>query len=316
MEIDDREPMLSAGAACAAMGRAGHHVTLEPEKCSEQGNKSTVVFARFEGHRAVIKLYNRRGGTPHTKQLREVMALRNYASTGVVPQILCDDLPGALVMERGDGDTLQSLCEKDTTDLAQIGFHLGRVHAGLLLHRGDPDFLGAIAQSYGIPSFTGLVRDLLNAAHIVAAAHPAFATPPFQDALERVEAYAATLSDAEPSALAKWDCNPGNTLIVRDQISGLIDWEQAFVGDPYAQLGILLDHPVLEWQHIRRGVESQWGRPLGPQELDRILAGGCLNVWRKIVEAWRAGSLAYFGDGSRPARRLEQMRDKVRRVGT
>ena len=117
----------------------------------------------------------------------------------------------------------------------------------------------------------GLTRDQVEAMHGV---------------IDRAEDLAATGVDRV--CLAHSDFNPKNLLVDPEtaEITGLIDWEFAFAGSPYTDLGNLLrfcDDPVLG-EAVLRVVRT------GPELGDRIVERG------RVADLWALIDLA-----SRPA---------------
>jgi hypothetical protein len=261
---------------------------------------------------AILKIYNSNGGTPHEKWLRERLALRMLAGWGV-PRLLIDSHPGWLLMECLPGTTIHEMWEHAPPDVrGELCEDLGRWYARLLHAPQDPATLDAIRGSR-----TDANPDSVPAAIIAIEAlrrsEPVVRRPVYLAALDWIERHRQSLSDG-PSLLIKRDCNHHNAIVQGGHVRGLIDWEEACVGNRWVHLGIVLDHTHwMDWPAVRAGLESvtgAWSR----EEEEIIFAGAMLCMWRKILCMF-PGPTAWFGDGTRIKNRMRAIAAAMGRGG-
>jgi aminoglycoside phosphotransferase (APT) family kinase protein len=268
-----------------------------------RGLKSgTFVLDRGDEH-AVLKVYNDRGGTPSAKCGREWLALCALAGPPLIPRPLLRGADGWLLMECLPGRTLRSGWDAlDAPARARLCQELGLAYARIAAAPQDAMVHEQVRRSRpaawpdsfdaALAEIERLLRD-----------EPRVSSPTFAAAAERVRALAA--AGALPQLMIKADCNVDNALVEDGALTGIIDWEQACIGDRWTWLGIVLDHAhFLDWPALRAGLEEVGGR-WSREDEELVLAAGFLCVWRKIIE-FDARS-AWFGDPGRQEARMRAM---------
>jgi aminoglycoside phosphotransferase (APT) family kinase protein len=251
------------------------------------GGETFAVSAA--GEDAVLKLYARRPG----RAAVDAALLRLVRGLLPVPRVLDAQVdqvggdPTYLLTERLPGINLQDfLTTADDRQRESVGVQLGE----LLVRLSGMPFL-SFGEFHGselrIESFgSGGLAQWLN--HHV----ESFGLSREQvDSLRKVIDRAEDLADSgvDRFCLVHSDFNPKNLLVDPDtaRITGLIDWEFAHAGTPYADLGNLLrfgTDPVLERAALR--VVRETGPDLGDRLVERSRVA---DLWALIDLAARSG---------------------------
>lgn len=205
----------------------GGRVVVTSELLSGGACNSNYQVSLSHGEVRVVRFYNR--GSVEAD--RYVMNL--VKDTIPVPEILhAGDgwavmplLPGAPLT--GDDDSVRATGRA----LARIG-RIRFPRPGQLLPGGD-------IKPYGFGGCEGFIRCWLEKPEVRAWLEPG--TIQCLELLIKEEASRLTEIDRE-SRLVHGDFNPGNILVADGGITGVLDWEFAHSGSPYADLGNLLRH--------------------------------------------------------------------------
>lgn len=194
-----------------------------------QGNSHRVVRACWNDAPVVFKFYS----NPSSKE-SELAALRHYASSGLVPEIIDTEPDYLLVMTETPGTTLRDLLQGDSEQnspkwperMRQIGKAIARFAQMPL----DP----------AMPAQVELwIASSLEASWRVYEAEPSYHTALFRQSLEMQEAFLPTVMEP-PFFLYNADLNPGNILIDDGNLSGFVDVEACRPGTLALQCGGVL----------------------------------------------------------------------------
>jgi aminoglycoside phosphotransferase (APT) family kinase protein len=285
---------------------------LAVERTSTRGIRSETFRIEHLAGSAILKIYNEQGGTSAAKWLRERTALRSLAGFAV-PRLLLDAHTGWLLMEYFPGTTVHEMWDNASAQVRkELSKDLGKWYARILLAPQDPATHDAIRASRAdanpdsIPAAIAAIDALRHR-------EPLVCRPVYLAALKWIEAHRQSLSDS-PQLLIKRDCNHDNAIVEGGRVRGLIDWEEACIGNRWVHLGIVLDHTYfLDWPAVRAGLESVTG-PWGREEEEIVFAGAMLCVWRKILYMF-PGPSAWFGDGTRIENRMRSIAVAIGKSG-
>jgi Ser/Thr protein kinase RdoA (MazF antagonist) len=212
--------------------------------------------------------------------------------------------PGTTIHEMWDHATARvrrKLCED-----------LGRCYGRILLAPQDPQVLDAIRRSR-TDANPDSVAAAIEAIDALRRGEPLVRRAVYLAAFEWVQRHREALS-VDPLLLIKRDCNHDNAIVDGGRVRGLIDWEEACVGNRWVHLGIVLDHThFMDWPAVRTGLESvtgAWNR----EDEEIIFAGAMLCMWRKILCMF-PGPTAWFGDGTRIENRMHAIAAAMGRGG-
>ncbi|ADB32168.1 aminoglycoside phosphotransferase [Kribbella flavida DSM 17836] len=252
------------------------------------GGETFAVSAA--GEDAVLKLYAQQPG----RAAVDAALLRLVRGLLPVPRVLdvqVDEVggdPTYLLTERLPGINLQTFLETATeAQRESVGGQLGEL---LVRLSGMPfltfgQFRGSdlAIESFGSGGLTQWVDHHLGALNL---------NEEQSDSLRTVIDRAEDLSDTgvQRICLVHSDFNAKNLLVDPEtaRITGLVDWEFAHAGSPYADLGNLLrfgTDPVLERAALR--VVRETGPELGDRLVERARAA---DLWALIDLAARAGT--------------------------
>jgi aminoglycoside phosphotransferase (APT) family kinase protein len=242
----------------------------------EGGWSGHTFLAEAAGERSVVRVYPPGSRGPAAAEI-DAAVLRLVRGLVPVPEVLEvrpsvpeADRPGLLVTSylpgvRGD-ELLPTL---GADGLARVGATLGGLLADLggmpMLRSGpfvDPDLSIGDFGIDGLPEY--VETRLPEVGHL---------TPDEIDGLREVAVDAQTLLDSVPRVcLVHSDFNPKNLLLDPDTltVTGVLDWEFAHAGHPFADLGNLLrfdrdpafDDAVLGAYERRRGTALEQAREL------------------------------------------------------
>jgi aminoglycoside phosphotransferase (APT) family kinase protein len=250
----------------------------------------------------------------------EIRVLGELAAAGVepVPAVLASDLTRRIVdrdclfMAWLDGALLSKVGPSLSLDervglrrqVGRIAGAANAITAPVFGYPGQPSLRGARWTA----TFALMVEALLDDARRFGAALPLDLGE-----LRAAFACAQPLTDrVETARLTHFDLWDGNVLVRQGpsgwEVSGVIDWERAFYGDPLADVvSMTLFHNPPERAAVLEGLAEGWGRPAGlGEDEERLLHLYKAYLWLiMIVEATPRG----FGGsillpGSRAAQRL------------
>lgn len=210
----------------------------------EGGWSGQTFLAEAAGERSVVRVYAR--PSPRGPAAHEVDAALLHLVRGLVPvadvlevRQAAGDLPPLLVTSFLPGERADLVLPRlDDAGLATLGRNLGALLARLaampMLRAGM-----FVDSDLRIDPFVDADTDLTA----WVAAHDLGLEPGEQAGLDEVaEGAQADLDGVRRVSLVHSDLNPKNLLVDPDtlEVTGLVDWEYAHAGTPYADLGNLL----------------------------------------------------------------------------
>lgn len=258
------------------------------------GWSGETFLAESAGDRSVVRIYARpshRGDAAHEVDAALLRLVRGLVPVPEVLEVRRADpaagLPALLVTSLLPGVRADELLPTlDPEQRASVGTRLGGLLAdlaGMPMLRSGPFVdgeltIGSFGDLDGLPSYVEQQRDRLGLAE------------PELDGLRAVAIEAQALLDTvQRVCLVHSDLNPKNLLLDPGtlEVTGLVDWEYAHAGHPYADLGNLLRfdrdevfaEAVLAAYTSRRG-----GDPAGALALGRAA-----DLWALVDLAARAG---------------------------
>lgn len=211
----------------------------------EGGWSGQTFLAQAGGERSVVRVYAR--PSPRGEAAHEVDAALLQLVRGLVP------VPEVLEVRRAAGDGMPALL---------VTSFLPGERADLLLPRLDDDGLAVLGRNLGALLARLAAMPMLRAGLFVdgdlrvepfdaadedltawVAIHDLGLEPGEQAGLDEVAEHAqADLDGVRRVSLVHSDLNPKNLLVDPEtlEVTGLVDWEFAHAGSPYADLGNLL----------------------------------------------------------------------------
>jgi len=211
----------------------------------EGGRSGQTFLARAGAERTVVRVYARPG--PRGDAAHEVDAALLRLVRGLVP------VPDVLEVRRAAGDGMPALL---------VTSFLPGERADLLLARLDGDALASLGRSLGAVLARLAAMPMLRAGIFVdgdlridpfdaadedlttwVAAQDLGLEPGERAGLDEVAEHAqADLDEVRRVSLVHGDLAPTNLLVDPEtlEVTGLVDWELAHAGSPYADLGALL----------------------------------------------------------------------------
>ena len=215
----------------------------------EGGHSGETFLAEAAGEQTVVRIYGRRstGRGPLAPEI-DAAVLRLVRGLLPVPRVLevrradpAAGTPGLLVTSRLHGQRLDALLPRlDGRALVRLGAALGTL-LGRLGHIAlpRPGLFGD--RELTLAAFPDELADLPA---FVQARAPAlgWAERDLERLREVAEKAQSLLDETDRWCLVHGDLNPKNLLVDPGtlQVSGLLDWEYAHSGSPYADLGNLL----------------------------------------------------------------------------
>jgi aminoglycoside phosphotransferase (APT) family kinase protein len=232
----------------------------------EGGWSGETFIATLPGSRAVVRIFADPRHAPHAAEIQRSL-LRLVRGLVPVPQVLevrrpdpATGMPALLMTEFVEGvrgDLLLPTLVGD--ELGEVGVRLGRV-AGTLAGMPYAEAGTFTGPDLGVAPYAGGLADFVEAAL------PGLDWPgTVVDGLREVAAEADERLDAVGrSSLVHADLNPKNVLLDPEThaITAVVDWEFAYAGSPYADLGNLLrfdrrpayvDGVLSGWLEVRGG---------------------------------------------------------------
>ena len=237
----------------AGAGDVGAPPGLQPLAGGWSGETFTSDLTALGGERTVVRIYGGRSVArgPLAPEI-DAAVLELVRGLLPVPRVLevrrgdpAAGVPGLLVTEHLPGVCLELLLEDLTTERQRVvGERLGEVAARLgHMVQAAP---GLLEDRTLVPvPFPGHLADLESwlAAHEerLAVALGAPATTRLAGVVARAQ---DLLDDVRRTCLVHGDLGPANVLVDPDtlEVTGVLDWEFAHAGSPYADLGHLLRH--------------------------------------------------------------------------
>jgi hypothetical protein len=267
------------------------HYTLDADQSGSLSNTNYVIFARQGEERVVFKYFCR-----DERKEREVFALRHFAATGVVPQLLAEYEQRLIVLSWIPGGWLPepAATPLDATARAQAGYTLGQATAKLV--QVPPSAATAHAfesRFYQGQILTDYIQGILQASWAIHRRVACYGDPIFADSLTTIEANLPTLL-GQPRLLYHQDAL--NVHFADNRCTGFFDLEMCRVGTVAMQIGslwrIIATYGL--WDAFVQGFADGTGSRLGAQELAASRAFAHFMLWRSISEYgdWHGEALA------------------------
>ena len=255
--------------------------TLDADQSGSIGNTNYVIFGH-SGERAVVFKYFCRD----ERKEREVFALRHFATTGIVPELLEDYDQRLIVMSRIPGSWLPDLAEKTlaVSERAQAGRTLGQATAKLT----SVPLAGAVAQDFESRFYEGqglidYLQGILQASWAIHQKVACYGDEIFAQSLARIEANLPYIL-AQPRLLYHQDAM--NVHFADNRFTGFFDLEMCKVGTEAIQIGslwwLIVTYGV--WDAFAEGFAESAGRGLGSQDFAAAQAFAHFLVWRYISD--------------------------------
>ena len=275
---------------------------LDAVQPAARGQANCVAFGRRGEERVVFKSF-----CEAARKEREAFALRHWAATGLVPELL-DETDELVVMSFVEGELIEDLIGRVDSDRA--GRALGGAVAGLT----KVPFEEAVARFEALPfsgdSLAGYFDRILEPARQVCTRAAAYGDAGFVRSLDFIEAQRGFVL-AQPRLLYNQDIR--NALFVGERLGGFIDFELSWAGTEAMQLGslgVLLrlaagrggDAAAL-WRAMTQGYGEGRGKALDAEETAACRAVALFLVWRDITEygRWRGEESVLAPDKNRMA---------------
>jgi len=221
----------------------------------------------FMGSAYIVKLYTQRKGDGTKKEDRLCHALRYLVPT---PEVIAlgktQEGTPYLVSRRMHGTTLQLIWNGlSEAEKRQYSAALGTTLA--LIHNSPTAEIEDVVPRPEQPlqqSVRKRVRDLLDTA-----VRQKLLSLETADGLRAYcNARTESVSEAE-AVLLHGGFRPGNLIVAEGRVTGVIDWEDAHLGDPAEELALVLHRTVPEAFHESFLASYQASRPL-PPSLDSL----------------------------------------------
>lgn len=245
-----------------------------------QGATNWVVFARRGDPLVVFKVF-----CDVERKERECFALRHWAETGLVAQLIHDVDPRTIVMSYIPGQYLPESRELhgDATwrqACRETGKAIGTLTRVPLSAPGRGGFESRFYGELGVlEAYLGRIIELGRS---VQARDPDFQDAYWKQNLDFIESQLATIY-SRPRILYHQDV--GNLHIQDGRFMGFFDLEMCVVGCEAMQLASslgMLGGDKVGWQHFREGWEAATSVPLSHEDRCAAAAAHHLLCWREI----------------------------------
>jgi len=285
MPESPEEPPGTAEAIAAARALASRDAAFEFDHSERlpQGANNRILAGRYEDRPVVFKYFDDRINKPGAakRMERERFALRHWRRQAEIP-VLEFEGPNYLLIQRFPGRSFSEVL-RETPGHAQralldrVGAQVGDLYARLAetpLHNLEVD---PVAEC----------EALLARCEALA---PRFSEGEFT--LPYIRAQLPRLVRERP-VLYRYDNNFGNLILNHDQLVGLVDFEQCYIGTESRMLGAMLDtmpeiYPAFPnrpaWPVMRDAYEQRRGQKLDDEQMAGVLAMAMLNHWQRIHE--------------------------------
>lgn len=283
----------------------------------QQGKNNRIVYGFFSGEPAVLKYYADEFRDNSTKARRrrgkELFFLRHAAYTDVVPRVFCAAFEDLLILEEVPGTTLQALHDRKSNSLnwslrlTRLCHSLGSVHAKLATLALDEEGLRLFQHEYcDERNIEVIVEHVLSLGQRICEQAGGFG----EAELEGIAFVRSKLADAlkEPRILYKYDLNLSNIIVLSDEVTALIDFEQCYIGTESMYIGAVYDamhrlpwppspgnvecRPALDWEALSTGYHAQAPQSSALDDMDMVLAMAIYNNWVRTTGEgrWKDGS--------------------------
>ncbi len=284
---------MSGNMECDYAGRLLEH----------QGKKSTVIEVIVDGVVCVLKKYNDRGD-PALKKKKEVGFYRYYQGCAGMPELISTEPDEGIIIEKLSGSPLNILFGKRDgwtyapidgaeSDIERISFDYGGYVGGLASLEVRDEKKTFISQKFFKGRNSSQQIDIIieNAKRLLSE-HPEYDNHTLGRSIHAIESFGDMDIDVGKNVLCKLDWNPGNIIVDGTEISGLIDFEQAFWGTTEIFWGTVLDHiSLLNWPMIVAGAKT---RIREFPDKEQLRNGAFFSMWYKMVAGYKGGPLGYF----------------------
>lgn len=259
--------------------------TVDPDQAGSTSTTNYVIFGHrtepWGEQRVVFKYF-----CQDERKERELFALRHFANTGVVPQLLAESGQRLIVVSWIPGSWIPAPTDAafDANARAQAGHSLGEATAKLV----SVPLSAAAAQEferrfYDGEGLTAYLQGILQASWAIHRQVACYRDPIFADSLANIEANLPIIL-AQPRLL--YDQDALNVHFLDNRCSGFFDLEMCRVGTAAMQIGslwrIIATYNV--WDAFGQGFADVTGRELGPQDLAASRAFAHFLVWRSISD--------------------------------
>jgi len=269
-----------------ALERIGAFIAENPEYSRQgveqpgQGATNWVVYACRGNERVVFKVF-----CDAERKDRECFALRHWAETGLVAELIRDVDARTIVMSYIPGEYLPQSRELhgETTwrpACREVGKAIGTLARVPLSTADRDDFESRHYEGLGVlEAYLGRIIELGRS---VQAKDPDFQDGHWKRNLDFIESQLGTIY-SQPRILYHQDV--GNLHVQDGRFMGFFDLEMCVVGCEAMQLASslgMLGGDKVGWQHFREGWETATGAPLSHEDRCAAAAAQHLLCWREI----------------------------------
>lgn len=255
--------------------------TIDPDQAGSASITNYVTFGQWGEQPIVFKYF-----CQDERKEREVFALRHFAATGVVPQLLAESGPRLIVVSRIPGGWIPKPSDAtfDVSARAEAGRTLGQAAAKL----ATVPLPAAVAQTfesrfYDGEALTDYIHGILQASRAIQQCVACYRDPFFADSLAQIEANLPAIL-GQPRLLYHQDAM--NVHFLANRCSGFFDLEMCRLGTVPMQIGSLW--PIIAtyqvWDVFAQGFGDVTGDLLGPHDLAASRAFAHFLVWRYISD--------------------------------
>jgi|APSaa5957512622_1039677.scaffolds.fasta_scaffold15541_2 hypothetical protein len=267
----------------AAAFVAGHpEYEIDREQPEKRGLANCIVFARRGAERVVFKRF-----AEEDRKRRESFALRYWASTGLVPQLIDED-KDFVVMSFLPGILLEEIIE--SVDVGSVGQQIGPALEGLTSVSLQED----VARDFASRPYSGLsaeeyLQRFLEAARSICEISEYFRGSLFHKSIDFIDSQTAFILD-QPPLLYNQDIR--NMMFEGNDFRGFFDLELTWIGTEIIQIGSLwwllraaerkANRGRALWAAIVESYGEARDRGLSEQEAAASRAVANILVWRDI----------------------------------
>jgi hypothetical protein len=260
---------------------------ITPNQSGSQSATNYVIFGQRGQEQVIFKYF-----CEDERKAREVYALRHFAKTGVVPNLLQEHDTRLIVQSRIPGGWLPNPGDPDYggVDTHRVGYTLGQAVAMLL----NVPLTTQAARDYESTFYEGLplekyFGEILDASWLIHRNVAAYASPLFANSLQTIEANLPYIL-AQKRLLYHQDAM--NMHFAESNFTGFFDLEMCRVGTAAMQIGSLwtLFATHNNWRAFAQGYAEHLGRLLDEADFNAARAFAHFLVWRYVSRygRWRA----------------------------
>jgi hypothetical protein len=276
---------------------------LNLDKTHRQGNKNPITCGFYGDVPVVMKYFDDRIRPDSSRRKGiESFFLRHVHQCREIPRLVAE-FDDCLIMTELPGKPVEEFSAKYKNSeewILNIGRYMGIVHSkiakSILTVNQVNEYQNLFFDSRGTDEF---FFSILHLARESIKEMPSLSTY-----MSDIDAIECLLPDIlkEPSILYKYDNNLGNVLATESGFSGLIDFEECYIGTETIYLGALFDciHRIPwnadsvtiaqwpSWERVREGYEAESGLEIGGDYFKLIVLAAKLNAWQRVVRTWQA----------------------------